>query len=103
MLIDALRMKEKDDLKIADWYLGALYALAHQSNPDRIAQAAHSLRELLEKIPRIFETEQISVTGGALKNLRTAIQINLTNLKNGDYKDGWIKQLKDHCLMSFKK
>ncbi len=69
-LVDALREKEKDGLKIADWYLGALHALANRSNPDRIAQAAHSLRELLEKIPRILATEQFSVTGGELRDLR---------------------------------
>ena len=89
-LVDTLRMKEKGDLKIADWYLGALHAFANQSNPDRIAQAAHSLRELLAKIPRIFATEQFSVTGGDLRNRRTAIQKKLTKLKKGDYKNVWM-------------
>jgi hypothetical protein len=40
-----------------DWYAGALAALSNESNPDGIAQAAHSLRELLEKLPRALETE----------------------------------------------
>jgi hypothetical protein len=38
-----------------DWYVGALSALADESNPDRLAQAANSLREPLEKIPRALE------------------------------------------------
>lgn len=89
-LVNALRAKEIDDLKIADWYLGALHALANRSNPDRIAQAAHSLRELLEKIPLIFNTEQISVKGGDLKGLRAAIEKKIQRCKDGVYKDGWI-------------
>ena len=35
---------------LADMYLGALTAFS-SNNPDRLAQAAHSLRELIEKLP----------------------------------------------------
>ena len=35
--------------------MAALYALNNEQNSDRIAQAAHSLRELLEKLPRVVE------------------------------------------------
>src|SRR6266571_2623592 len=35
---------------LADTYLGALTAIS-SNNPDRLAQAAHSLRELIEKLP----------------------------------------------------
>jgi hypothetical protein len=38
---------------LAAMYRGALAVLADTSNPDRVAQAAHSLRELMEKLPRL--------------------------------------------------
>lgn len=36
-------------------YLGALAVLNHEGDPDRLAQAAHSVRELMEKIPQYVE------------------------------------------------
>jgi hypothetical protein len=36
---------------VADLYLGALWALDRSENPDRYAQAAHSLRELMNAVP----------------------------------------------------
>jgi hypothetical protein len=35
-------------------YLGALAVLRHADNPDRLPQAAHSMRELIEKLPAAF-------------------------------------------------
>ncbi|MDE2697661.1 MAG: hypothetical protein OXI23_02215, partial [Gemmatimonadota bacterium] len=52
-VLDALRAKETDEYPLGDWYLGALFALQNKYNPDRISQAAQSLRELLEKLPRV--------------------------------------------------
>ena len=37
---------------LARMYLGALRALSDESNPEYCAQAAHSMRELVEKLPR---------------------------------------------------
>ncbi len=37
-------------------YLGGLRALADAANPDRLAQSAHSMRELMEKITELRET-----------------------------------------------
>jgi hypothetical protein len=45
----------KKDSQLASMYVGALFVLRNTSNQDRIAQAAHSLRELLEKLPRILD------------------------------------------------
>lgn len=45
----------KKDTQLASMYVGAIYVLRNTSNQDRIAQAAHSLRELLEKLPRILD------------------------------------------------
>jgi hypothetical protein len=47
-LFKALRDRSEG---IAQMYLGALYALDQTSNPDRLALAAHGIRELLEKLP----------------------------------------------------
>ena len=41
------------DGRLAEMYVGALTALDDRSNPDRLAQSAHSLRELIEKIPEV--------------------------------------------------
>jgi hypothetical protein len=45
---------EKGDA-LAGIYLGALRVLNGAGNPDAIAQAAHSLRELLDKLPKYFD------------------------------------------------
>ena len=47
---DALRFEDTEQYPFSEWYLSALYTLNNTSTPDRIAQAAHSLRELLEKL-----------------------------------------------------
>ena len=51
-VVKALRSRETEKYPLSQWYLGALYALENRHNPDRISQAAHSLRELMEKLPR---------------------------------------------------
>ena len=58
-ILRALRRKETDKFPLGDWYLGALYALENKYNPDRIAQAAQSLRELLEKLPRVVRESDV--------------------------------------------
>ena len=52
-VLDALKAKETDKYPLGDWYFGAICALQNKYNPDRISQAAQSLRELLEKLPRV--------------------------------------------------
>lgn len=51
-LVEALSEKDR---RLADMYIGALMALRLPSNPESLAQACHSLRELMEKIPRWYE------------------------------------------------
>jgi hypothetical protein len=36
---------------LAVWYLGTLDAISNQENPERYYQAAHSIREIMNKIP----------------------------------------------------
>jgi len=48
------RLIERDSKgALAAMYLGALAVLDATANPDRVAQAAQSVRELMEKLPRI--------------------------------------------------
>jgi hypothetical protein len=48
MLHTALKVMSQH---VADLYLGALWTLESNENPDRYAQAAHSLRELMNAVP----------------------------------------------------
>ena len=41
------------------WYLGAIYAAKNTYNPDRLSQAAQLLRELLEKLLRVFVESEV--------------------------------------------
>ena len=47
-LFEALRRR---DTRVADFYRGALVVVADRGNPEAIFQAAHSIREMLEKVP----------------------------------------------------
>jgi hypothetical protein len=47
-------LRERSPL-LADIYVSAFRVLADNNNPDRIALAAHSIRELMEKIPEYLE------------------------------------------------
>jgi hypothetical protein len=52
-VLEALKDTETEKLPLSQWYLGALYALDNPNNPDKISQAAQSLRELLEKLTQV--------------------------------------------------
>ena len=86
-----LQVKSTDKYRLADWYLGALSSLRNTFNPDRFAQSAHSLRELLEKIPRALQTEQAGITGDELKNKRRALRAALEREKT-NFQAGWENQ-----------
>ncbi len=42
----------REDQRLARMYLGALLVLEQTENPENLVMAAHSLRELMEKLPR---------------------------------------------------
>lgn len=48
--------------KLADMYLGALRVLADEHNPDRLALAAHAMRELMEKLARYLDVPTKAAT-----------------------------------------
>lgn len=83
-----LRTKSTEKYALANWYFGALSALRDNFNPDRLAQSAHSLRELLEKIPRALQTEESGVSGDQLKRKRQAVRAALDQEKT-NFSDGW--------------
>ena len=49
-LVEALAALDSDRYELSKMYLGAVYTLNDDQNPHRFAQAAHSMRELLEKL-----------------------------------------------------
>ena len=52
-VVEALQIHQDERYPLGDWYLGALRALHDARNPDRVAQAANSLREVVEKLSRV--------------------------------------------------
>ena len=87
-----LRAKSSEKYALADWYFGAIAALQNTFNPDRVAQAAHSLRELLEKIPRALKTEELGIPGDQLKKKREAVRTAF-GAEKGNFEGGWQDKL----------
>lgn len=50
------RLSGRGETRLAHMYHGALLALTQVDNPDRSSLAAHSVRELIEKLPRYLIT-----------------------------------------------
>lgn len=53
-LFDSLSEKSPE---LARMYLGAVVAVRNAANPERFAQAAHSMRELMQKVPEYYEVQ----------------------------------------------
>lgn len=89
----ALRAKASSDYRFHDWYLGALWALGatDDKNPDRLAQGANSLRELLEKLPRAIGTEVEGPDTNFLKQKRERARDALLKQKE-QFPNGWVGQ-----------
>lgn len=68
-LLAALRER---DQQAEVMYAGALYVLRQTANPDRIALAAHALRELMEKLPEHLDVPAhgVSAKGQASLNVK---------------------------------
>ena len=86
-VLEALQNKQTDKYPLSAWYLGALYALDNHYNPDRIAQAAHSLRELLEKLPRVVQGSDVQGPPD-FKGMRRNINNRIFKDKER-YPEGW--------------
>jgi len=81
-----IRALEQLDINLSRMYHGGLTVLEVDSNPDRFAQCAHSIRELMEKLP-----EKLDVPTPAQKE-------NLKG-KMREIEDSYQEmQKKTHCL-----
>ena len=87
-ILEALQGKETEQYPLSKWYLGALYALENPYNPDCVSQAAQSLRELLEKLPRIVRESDAQGTASGLADLRRDINTRILEDKKR-YPEGW--------------
>ena len=85
---EALRRRETDEYPLSEWYLGALYALANPHNPDRLSQAAQSLRELVEKLPRVVQDSAPEVVNLNFREERRQIHAGFRRDRER-YPDGW--------------
>ena len=87
-VLEVLQSKQTEKYPLADWYIGALYALNNQYNPDRVAQAAHSLRELLEKLPWVIHGSIVQANTSRFANMRDSMN-NLMLKAKKRYPEGW--------------
>ena len=102
-VLEALKDRETEEYPVSQWYLGALYALNNEQNPDRIAQAAQSLRELLEKLPRVILG--LGAQGGTsdFAGMRRSIIQRISTDKKR-YSKGWLNEAIDsHLAKTLKK
>ena len=87
-VLEALQGKETERYPLSNWYLGALYALDNPHNPDRFSQAAHSLRELIEKLPRAVGAMDMPGYSSSFRDMRSNIDARFTKDKKR-YGDTW--------------
>ena len=96
-VLSILQSKQTEKFPIGDWYIGSLYALNNHYNPDRVAQAAHSLRELLQKLPRVVQGNEVHVSATDFAGMRR--NINDRILKDRErYSAGWKNKIIDARL-----
>ncbi len=96
-VLEALKDRETEKYALSQWYLGALYTLHNEQNPDRIAQAAHSLRELIEKLPRVVEGSDVQGSSPNFHEMRSKIYKRISKDKE-NYSDGWENKTIDKHL-----
>ena len=87
-VLEALKDTETEKLPLSHWYLGALHALDNPNNPDRISQAAQSLRELVEKLPRVVKGNDIQGGGTGFAEMRRNLYRRVLKDKKR-YPEGW--------------
>ena len=87
-VLEALKDTETEKLPLSHWYLGALHALDNPNNPDRISQAAQSLRELVEKLPRVVKGNDIQGGGTGFAKMRRNLYRRVLKDKKR-YPEGW--------------
>ena len=98
-VLDALKKTQTDKDPLSDWYLGALYALNNRRNPDWLSQAAQSLRELVEKLPRVVSDMKLGSYG--FKEKRSELHTMLSKDKK-HYVEGWKGNITPHLCNTLK-
>lgn len=96
-VLEVLKSKQTEEYPLSDWYTGALYALDNHYNPDRVAQAAHSLRELLQKLPRVTQGNEVHVSATDFAGMRRNINDRILKDKER-YSEGWKSKIIDARL-----
>lgn len=96
-VLEVLQSEQTEEYPLSDWYTGALYALDNHYNPDRVAQAAHSLRELLQKLPRVVQGNEVHVSATDFAGMRRNINDRILKDKKR-YLEGWKKKIIDARL-----
>jgi hypothetical protein len=85
--LELIAALEERDSRFAQWYTGALQTLGNVDNPERFSQAAHSMRELMEKLP---EHAYILASGDRSGRVSLRGQGNLRTEAQG-LRTGWMK------------
>ena len=88
VVLEALRHRETESYPLSQWYLGALHALANPYNPDHLSQAAQSLRELVEKLPRVVQDSDTPIRNPDFNEERRQLHSRFTRDRER-YQEGW--------------
>lgn len=105
-VVEILSTKKSQKYALADWYRGAIYVAKSEHNPDRFSQAAQSLRELLEKFPRVFVESEIQGSRPNFKEMRNNLYSQLRSEKDrygGEWKGKKIKAKLNKTLLGIEK
>lgn len=99
----ALRSKAKPKFPFHDWYSSAIGAVSSSldSNPDRLAQAGNSLREILEKLPRAMETEVQGPDRNTFMQARSDMAVAFAQAKE-DYSAGWNGEISEKLTVALR-
>ncbi|MCY4447207.1 MAG: hypothetical protein OXC02_12215 [Rhodobacteraceae bacterium] len=93
--LEVLNGPKYHDWPLGKCYLGAIRVVNNQNNPDRFAQAAHSYRELFEKLSWSYENKKPSID--FRQNAKYCL--NRLNKDKERYSNGWRKQAIDTKLV----
>jgi len=103
---DLLKSAQKPEYPFFNWYLGALHAANNRYNPDRYSQVAQSIRELLEKLPRVLVSSDIPQPRHNYKELRNNLNSRFISDKEryeGEWAGKIIDAELDHTIREFEK
>lgn len=94
-LFEALDARSSELGKI---YFGALMTLGRKDNPDRLAQAAHGLRELMEKLPKYLDLPIEKKPPSLKEKVRRLAQRRDKAINNSGSRDGsaWRGEIDNH-------